>query len=116
MPSLSTPCTKGSPCTGGAADPTVPQPWGSCAEALKESHLVSTQAKVYLESLRWEASEVDTKDKSSGEEVKSQVLCLLSGQGQGLQGARLHGALEKTSAESSVAAGMLTDPNRIIVN
>lgn len=39
---------------------------------------------------------MDTKDKSTGEEVKSQVLHLLSGQEQGLPRAGLHSALEKT--------------------
>lgn len=85
--SLSTFCIQCSPSAGGSADPQLSELWVSCTKALKESHLLSTQAKIYLESLPWEASEVDTKDKSTGEEVKSQVLYLLSGQEQGLHSA-----------------------------
>lgn len=43
---------------------------------------------------------MDRKGKSTGEEVKSQVPCLLSGQEQGAQEAGLHRAQEKTYVEA----------------
>lgn len=71
--------------------------------------------KIYSESLPGAASEVDTKDKSIGEEVKSQVLYLLSEQEQGLQGPWLHSALEKTHAEACLQICCLTPTVRELI-
>lgn len=59
---------------------------------------------------------MDTKDKSIGEEVKSQVLYLLSGQEQGLPGPWLHSALEKTHTETCLQIRCLTPTEMLGTN
>lgn len=59
---------------------------------------------------------MDTKDKSTSEEVMSQALYLHSGQGNSSRWDGLHSALETAAAVASLVAGMLSDPYRITMN